>query len=151
MLGTINRVSETFRDCVTVAMINRWPRLLVAAAPPPRGVALRNGKARFEPRHRRPTSALDIKVLFPGMYRREKVLSWASRPRGPTSQRFDGLRLPNPATVGARLMSFAQEWDALTTYLYVRSIVRDGYRLELLSPQLTCFATQSTLGLCVGK
>ena len=60
--------------------------------------------------------------------------SWASRPRGPTSRRFDGLRLPNPAKVGARLMSFAQEWDALTTDLYVRSIVRDGYRLELLSP-----------------
>ena len=33
-------------------------------------------------------------------------------------------------------MSFAQEWDALTTDLYVRSIVRDGYRLELLSPPL---------------
>ena len=31
-------------------------------------------------------------------------------------------------------MSFAQEWDALRTDLYVRSIVRDGYWLELLSP-----------------
>ena len=27
MLGTINRVSETFRECATVAMTNRWPRL----------------------------------------------------------------------------------------------------------------------------
>ena len=112
-----------------------------AAAPPleaplahSRGVALRNGKARLEPRHRRPTSALNLKGLFPDRCQREKGLSWASRPRGPTSRRFDGLRLPNPATVGARLMSFAQEWDALTTDLYVRSIVRDGYRLELLSP-----------------
>ena len=27
MLGTINRVSETSRECATVAMTNRWPRL----------------------------------------------------------------------------------------------------------------------------
>ena len=113
-----------------------------AAAPPEaplthshsRGVASGNGKGRLEPRHRRPTSGLNIKVLFPGRCRGEEVPSWASRPRGPTSRRFDGLRLPNPAKVGARLMSFAQEWDALTTDLYVRSIVRDGYRWELLSP-----------------
>ena len=53
------------------------------------------------------------------------MLSWALQPREPTSLRFDGLRLPNPAKVGVRLMSFAQEWDALTTDLYVRSIVKD--------------------------
>ena len=111
-----------------------------AAAPPrgpprsqPRG-GFKKRKGQTRARHRRLTSALDLKVLFPDRCRREKGLSWASRPRGPTSRRFDGLRLPNPATVGARLMSFAQEWDALTTDLYVRSIVRDGYRLELLSP-----------------
>ena len=27
MLGNINRVSETLRECATVAMTNRWPRL----------------------------------------------------------------------------------------------------------------------------
>ena len=37
MLGTIHRVSETFRECATVDMTNRWPRLhlseYVAEAP----------------------------------------------------------------------------------------------------------------------
>ena len=32
MLGTINRVSETFRECATVAMTNRWPRLHLSAS-----------------------------------------------------------------------------------------------------------------------
>ena len=27
MLGTINRVSKTFKDCATVALTNRWPQL----------------------------------------------------------------------------------------------------------------------------
>ena len=27
MMGTINRVSETFRECETVGMNKRWPRL----------------------------------------------------------------------------------------------------------------------------
>ena len=90
-----------------------------------REVASRNGEAKLELQYRRPTSTLNCKVkaLFPGKCRGARVLSWALRPRRPTNQRFDGLRLPNLATVGARLMSFAQEWDAMTTDLYVRSIV----------------------------
>ena len=61
-----------------------------------------------------------------------------SQPLGPTSQRFDTQQLPNLTPVGARLQDFSREWDALTTDRYVRSIVREGYRVDLLgSPPLS--------------
>ena len=64
--------------------------------------------------------------------------SWVSQPLGPTSQRFDTQQLPNLTPVGARLQDFSREWDALTTDRYVRSIVREGYRVDLLgSPPLS--------------
>ena len=61
-----------------------------------------------------------------------------SQPLGPTSQRFDTQQLPNLTPLGARLQDFSREWDALTTDRYVRSIVREGYRVDLLgSPPLS--------------
>ena len=33
--------------------------------------------------------------------------------------------------MGARLLDFHHEWDTLTTDVFVRSVVRDGYRIEL--------------------
>ena len=33
--------------------------------------------------------------------------------------------------MGARLLYFHHEWDTLTTDAFVRSVVRDGYRIEL--------------------
>ena len=59
--------------------------------------------------------------------------SWASRQLGPTNRRFAGPQFLNSTPVGARLRNFPREWDNLTTDRYVRSIVRDGYRVELIS------------------
>ena len=54
------------------------------------------------------------------------------------SQRFDEAQLPIPRPVGARLLSFAREWNRLTTDQFVRSVVRKGYRIELdSSPNLS--------------
>ena len=60
-----------------------------------------------------------------------KVVSWALPRHGPPSLRFDGSWLPHPVPVGARLLYFHHEWDTLTTDAFVRSVVRDGYRIEL--------------------
>ena len=51
-----------------------------------------------------------------------------------TNRRFDGPQLLNSTPVGARLWNFPREWDILKSDRYVRSIVRDGYRVELMSP-----------------
>ena len=48
--------------------------------------------------------------------------TWANEPK-----------ILNSTPVGARLRNFPREWDNLTTDRYVRSIVRDGYRVELIS------------------
>ena len=47
--------------------------------------------------------------------------------------RFDVLAIPDPLPVGARLLNFAREWSRLTTDSYVRSVVREGYHIELES------------------
>ena len=101
-----------------------------------RGVALRRGRGLLPPLLRSLTSAPNPKVkpLCLGTWRREKGPSWASRPLEPTNRRFDGPQLLNSTPVGARLWNFPREWDNLTTDRYVRSIVRDGYRVELISP-----------------
>ena len=51
-------------------------------------------------------------------------------------QQTKGLTLhsSNSTPVGARFRNFPREWDNLTTDRYVQSIVRDGYRVELISP-----------------
>ena len=60
--------------------------------------------------------------------------NWALRPRGPPSRlRFDGPGLTSPQ-VGARLLHFYREWEQLTTDVYVRSVVREGYRIDLSDP-----------------
>ena len=47
--------------------------------------------------------------------------------------RFDVLAIPDPLPVGARLLNFAREWSRLTTDSYVRSVVQEGYHIELES------------------
>ena len=99
------------------------------------GVALGRGKGLLPPLLRSPTSAPNPKAKPRCLdtWRRERGPSWASRQLGPTNRRFDGPQLLNSTPVGARLRNFPQEWDNLTTDRYVRSIVRDGYRVELIS------------------
>ena len=43
------------------------------------------------------------------------------------------LAIPDPLPLGARLLNFAQEWSRLTMDSYVRSVVREGYHIELES------------------
>ena len=99
------------------------------------GVALGRGKGLLPPLLRSPTSAPNPKAKPRCLdtWRRERGPSWASRQLGPTNRRFDGPQLLNSTPVGARLRNFPREWDNLTTDRYVRSIVRDGYRVELIS------------------
>ena len=60
--------------------------------------------------------------------------NWALRPRGPPNRiMFDGPQLSSPQ-VGARLLHFSHEWERLTTDVYVRSVIREGYRIELSDP-----------------
>ena len=51
--------------------------------------------------------------------------------------RFDVLAILDPLPVGARLLNFAREWSRLTTDSYVRSVVREGYHIELESSTLS--------------
>ena len=60
--------------------------------------------------------------------------NWALRPCGPPIRlRFDGPGLTSPH-VGACLLHFYREWEQLTTNVYVRSVVREGYRIDLSDP-----------------
>ena len=98
-------------------------------------MALGRGKGLLPPLLRSRTSAPNPKAKPRCLdtWRRERGPSWASRQLGPTHRRFDGPQLLNSTPVGARLRNFPREWDNLTTDRYVRSIVRDGYRVELIS------------------
>ena len=56
----------------------------------------------------------------------------------PARRQVDETQLPSPRPVGARLLSFAREWNRLTTDQFVRSVGRKGYRIELdSSPSLS--------------
>ena len=97
-------------------------------------MALRRGRGLLPPLLRSRTSAPNPKAKprCIDTWRRERGPSWASRQLGPTHRRFDGHSSSTP--VGARLRNFPREWDNLTTDRYVRSIVRDGYRVEPSTP-----------------
>ena len=101
-----------------------------------RGVVLRRGRGLLPPLLRSRTSAPNPKAKPRCLdtWRRERGPSWASRQLGPANRGFYGPQLLNSTPVGARLRNFPREWDNLTTDRYVRSIVRDGYRVELISP-----------------
>ena len=61
-----------------------------------------------------------------------------SGPRGPPDRiGFDGPQLSS-LQVAARLLHFSHEWERLTTDVYVLSVFREGYRIELSdSPPLS--------------
>ena len=133
-------------EALRVASEDRNKQLLFQAAVKPAGRGA-GGSPRGPPRAQRggfrkrkgftpSTSQVTHKRPKPrclDTWRRERGPSWASRQLGPTNRRFDGPQLLNSTPVGARLRYFPREWDNLTTDRYVRSIVRDGYRVELIS------------------
>ena len=90
---------------------------------------------------RLPVEGLTRLLLPPQLDVRSSVAEEAdlgSREPLTPSQRFDETQLPSPRPVGARLLSFAREWNRLTTDQFVRSVVRKGYRIELdSSPSLS--------------
>ena len=55
--------------------------------------------------------------------------------RGVSSRgrRCEDTRLPSEHRVGDRLLGFAAEWHRVTTDSFVRGVVRDGYRVELVA------------------
>ena len=48
-------------------------------------------------------------------------------------RRFEDTRLPSEPRLGAQLLGFAAEWHRVTTDSFVRAVVRDGYRVELVA------------------
>ena len=65
-----------------------------------------------------PVEGLTLHLLSPQLDVRSSVAGepdLESPERSIPSQRFDVTRLPIPRPVGARLLSFAREWNRLTT------------------------------------
>ena len=140
-IGAADVFAGKVPEALRVASEDRNKQLLFQAAVKPAGGAA--GLPRGPPRAQR-GGFKKRKGFTPST---SQVTHKRPKPQGQTTmyrhvEKGKGAKLGVTATwtnssstsVGARLRNFPREWDNLTTDRYVRSIVRDGYRVEPSTP-----------------